>query len=213
MKPLAVPGLQTWIRTRAVPGLVAGAFAATAVSAADTQADMHGVLNPSEYTLQDILMKVETHQLTDIECIYGYEAAKHGRYPPARVILNYCAGDKELPQAMTLLSWMDENGYGLDTGPDLVSAAAWDQRAAEMGDSNAQFNYGVKLMIGRGVDVDADAGRRFVDMAAANGDHGAILLVAANYDTSAVVGLTEERLGGRYPHHHHGAAAAEKVLN
>ncbi|MCH9806926.1 MAG: sel1 repeat family protein [Alphaproteobacteria bacterium] len=163
-------------------------------NAGEMLADNDGVLNPSEYTLERILHKVERNELTDLECIYGYETAKHGMHDPARIIVRHCAEVKKLPQSMTFMAWMDENGYGLDGGPDLVSAAKWDRRAAERGDSNAQYNYGLKLLRGRGVARDLDEGRRFIDLAAANGDTSAQELAADNYDLSNVVGIGEDRL-------------------
>lgn len=170
------------------------AVAGTPANASEMMADDDGVLNPSEYTLEQILHKVERGELTDIECIYGYEAAKHGKHVPARRIIRYCAVVRQLTQSMTLLAWMDENGYALEGGPDLVSAAAWDRRAAERGDSNAQYNYGLKLLRGRGVARDVTEGRRYIDQAAANGDRSAQELVADNYDLSNVVGIAEDRL-------------------
>lgn len=190
--------------------MVACAAMATTAGAGEMVADQHGVLNPSEYTLEQILLKVEYNDLSEIECIYGYEVAKHGMHEPARVIIRHCAEDKQLTQAMTFMAWMDANGYALAGGPDLASAARWDRRAADLGDSNAQFNYGVTLLIGRGVDQDAAEGRRYIDLAAANGDESAKALAAARYDVSTVVGLYQDRLSKlRRRHHGETAAAAE----
>lgn len=94
-----------------------------------------------------------------------------------------------------MLSWMDENGYALD-GPDFASAAEWDRRAAELGDSNAQFNYGVKLLRGHGVPQDLVQGRAYIDRAAANGDEAAGQLAANDYDLSSVAGLGHHRAHG-----------------
>lgn len=143
-----------------------------------------GDLNPSEYTKENIFRKIESNSLSKIECIYGYETAKHGMHKSARVILEYCAETKNMTQAMTLLSWMDENGYGLSDGPNLVSAANWDRRAAELGDSNAQFNYGLKLLAGCGVDKDIEKGKEYIDLAAGNGYELAQLYVKSGYGTS-----------------------------
>lgn len=153
--------------------------------------------NPSEYTYEGILQKVAQRQISDIECIYGYEFAKHGRHAEARVILTYCAGERRLTQAMTMLSWMDENGYALDR-PDFASAAEWDRRAAELGDSNAQFNYGLNLLRGQGVRQNLPEGRAYIDRAAASGHKAAQQLAADGYHLSGVAGISENRgRGGR----------------
>lgn len=186
----------TSIRARFRTALAAVVLAATATTAAASDMVVYedGVLNPEEYTLGQMLLKVKRNQMTDIECIYGYESAKHGRHDPARTIISYCAEVRKLPQAMTLLAWMDENGYGLDTGPNLASAAEWDRKAAERGDSNAQYNYGLKLLRGRGVERDVAKGRHNIKLAAAAGDSSAQELVDNNYDLSTVVGIGMERM-------------------
>ncbi|MEO1204820.1 MAG: tetratricopeptide repeat protein [Pseudomonadota bacterium] len=173
------------------------AAAATSATASEMVANDHGVLNPREYTLEQIMLKVKRGDLTDIECIYGYETAKHGKHVPARVIIRFCAEVRQLTQAMTLMAWMDENGYGLDSGPDLASAAEWDRLAAERGDSNAQHNYGLKLLRGRGVPQNLAEGRRYIDLAAANGDRSARQIVADNYNLANVVGIGMDRMHKR----------------
>ncbi|MEL7049604.1 MAG: sel1 repeat family protein [Pseudomonadota bacterium] len=184
------------IRTRFRAAIVTFLLIASATTsiAGETIAYKDGVLNPQEYTLEQIMLKVKRGELTDIECIYGYETAKHGKHAPARIIIRYCAEMRKLPQAMTLMAWMDENGYGLDGGPDLASAAEWDRLAAESGDSNAQYNYGLKLLRGRGVARDVAKGRRQIDLAAANGDTAARSLIADNYNLTNVVGIGKERM-------------------
>ncbi|MEQ8825366.1 MAG: tetratricopeptide repeat protein [Filomicrobium sp.] len=187
-----------------VAGLLAGGI--TTSHAGEMVAYEGGVLNPAEYTLERILLKVERNQLSDIECIYGYETAKHGKHAPARVIIRHCAEVHKLPQSMTFMAWMDENGYGLEGGPDLASAAEWDRKAAERGDSNAQYNYGLKLLRGRGVAKDLAKGRYYIDLAAANGDSSAQDLAADNYSLSNVVGTGLDRL-----HKTHKTSTAAKV--
>ena len=188
MKQIKATGMM--LNGRCVSYVAAAMFVLVATAAgAEDSAD--GTLNPSEYTYEGILRKVSERRLSDIECIYGYEFAKHGRHPEARLILNYCAGERRLTQAMTLLSWMDENGYALDC-PDLASAAEWDRRAAELGDSNAQYNYGLRLLRGYGVRQDISAGRGYIDRAAASGDEAAQRLVADHYEVSGVVLSNEQ---------------------
>ncbi len=182
------------ISLRAALAAVMITVSGAAANAGDMIADQGGVLNPAEYTLEHILLKVERGELTDIECMYGYETAKHGIFGPARVIIRYCAENRKLPQSMTFMAWMDENGYGLETGPDLASAVEWDRRAAELGDSNAQYNYGLKLLRGRGVAKNVAEGRRYINIAAANGDSAAQKLVADNYDLNSAVGVGKDRL-------------------
>lgn len=165
---------------------------AAASGAASAEDSGDGVLNPNEYTYEGVLQKVVHRQISELECIYGYEFAKHGRHADARVILNYCAEERRLTQAMTMLSWMDENGYAIDR-PNFVSAAVWDRRAADLGDANAQLNYGLKLLRGVGVRQDLAKGQVYIDRAAANGDEVAKQLAAQNYDYSDIAGIAHDR--------------------
>ena len=181
------------VRFRTALSALLLAVTSSAAQANDMVVYKGGVLNPAEYTLDLIMLKVKRGEISDIECIYGYEAAKHGKHAPARVIMRYCAEVRKLPQSMTLLAWMDENGYALEGGPNLESAAKWDRRAAELGDSNAQFNYGLKLLRGHGVPRNFAKGRRYIDMAAANGDRAAAQLAADKYDLKNVVGIDADR--------------------
>ena len=179
-------------RQIALAAAILSASSIAAANAGETVVFDAGVLNAGEYTYDSLQLKLAQHQLSDLECVYGYEFAKHGHHQEARKILNYCAGERHLTQSMTLLSWMDENGYGLD-GPDLASAATWDRRAADLGDSNAQFNYGLKLLEGRGVAKNIAEGRRYIDQAAAKGDRAAQQLAAKSYDLSSVTRISEDR--------------------
>lgn len=171
--------------------LAAALFLGTSLVASAEDA-VNGDLNPSEYTYEGVLEKIKHRQISDIECIYGYEFAKHGRHAEARLILNYCAGERGLTQAMTMLSWMDENGYAIDR-PDYEAAARWDRRAADLGDPNAQLNYGLSLLRGHGVELNNEEGREYIRRAAANGDKVAKQLVANGYNLAGVAGLNRNQ--------------------
>jgi TPR repeat protein len=63
-----------------------------------------------------------------------------------------------------------EGGFPLD--PHL--ARLWYSRAAERGHADAQFNYGLMLILGEGGPVDQDNGLEWIRRAAAQDDHAAL---------------------------------------
>lgn len=142
-----------------------------------------GTLNPEELSMGRVLDNIARGQTDMTTCAAGYLITKSGRHELARQLFTQCASDG-YTGAMTWMSQLDDNGLGAPEDPD--AAAAWDRRAAEAGDPVGQFNYGLDLMRGRGVAQDAEAGRRMVDAAAAQGLPVARRLQAAGYDLDEV---------------------------
>ena len=143
----------------------------------------HGTLNPEEMSLNTVMQKALRGEVDMVTCAQGYFITKSGRHAMARQLFERCA-EAGYTGAMTWMAQLDDNGLGAPENPE--AAAAWDRRAAEAGDPVGQFNYGLDLMRGRGVDQDMALGRRYVDRAAAAGLKVAKRLQDAGYDLDEV---------------------------
>ncbi|MCX7646216.1 MAG: sel1 repeat family protein [Rhodobacteraceae bacterium] len=154
-------------------------LACLAAAPALAETSEFGTTNPEEMTMNRLLENVENGRVDMTTCAAGYLMTKSGRHAIARETFEACAA-AGYTQAMTWMSYMDQNGLGADFDPD--RAAAWDRRAAEAGDPVGKYNYGVSLMRGFGVAQDEAAGRRLIDEAAAAGLPIARRVRAAGYD-------------------------------
>ena len=146
-------------------------------------ADEYGTTNPEELTMNKVLDDIAAGRTSMTNCAAGYLMTKSGRHGAARQTFQTCA-NQGYAGAMTWMGYLDTNGFGGAYDPD--AAAAWDRRAAEAGDSVGQFNYGLSLLRGYGVQQDTTAGRALIDAAAATGLPIAERLKAADYDPDAV---------------------------
>lgn len=160
------------------------------LDAGSEQADSFGTLNPDELTLNKALKNAMRGDVDMMTCAHGYLMTKMGNHGDARTIFENCAA-AGYTGTMTWMSYMDDNGFGLPQ-EDAKSATAWDRKAAEMGDPIGQLNYGLDLLRGRGVDVDEEAGRQWVDRAADAGERSAIELRDAGYDYTIVTPDADE---------------------
>jgi TPR repeat protein len=142
-----------------------------------------GTLNPEEMTLGRVMDNVANGQTDLATCAAGYYITKSGRHEMARTVFERCAA-AGYTGAMTWMSQLDDNGLGAPENPD--AAAEWDRRAAAAGDPVGSFNLGLDLMRGRGVPRDEEAGRRQIDLAAAQGLAVALRLQGAGYDLDEV---------------------------
>lgn len=148
-----------------------------------------GTLNPDEMSLSKSLKRAQNGDVNMMICAQGYVMTKKGSHSAARTVFEECAS-QGWTAAMTWMSYMDDNGFGENYDPE--AAAAWDKRAADAGDPVGEFNYGLSLLRGHGVDQDLEAGKRYVDQAAKNGLKIAQELQAAEYDPSAVTPDADE---------------------
>lgn len=164
--------------------LATGSLAIGTLAAhAESQVADDGFHNPENGSIAFFLRKLEAGQADPMGAIYGYAAAKSGDYTTARKIFQYYA-KRGNTQAMTWMSWLDDNGFG---GPeDPKAAAAWDRKAMEAGCHVGTFNYGLDILRGRGVPYDKALGRQMIDRAAAMGDKTAQTLIDADYDLDVV---------------------------
>ena len=155
---------------------------------AETDVD-GGTLNPDEMSLQKSVKRAQNGDVNMMICAQGYVMTKKGSHDDARSVFEECAR-QGWTAAMTWMSYMDDNGFGEDYDPD--AAAVWDKRAADAGDPIGEFNYGLSLLRGHGVDQDLVAGKQYIDQAAQNGLKVARELQAADYDPSAVTPDADE---------------------
>ena len=150
---------------------------------ADEDFDTGGDLNPPEMGISRVLQNAERGEVDMMTCASGYHLTKKGDHGDARKVFEACAA-KGYTEAMTWMSQLDNNGLGGPYDPD--ASAAWDQRAAELGDRVGKFNHGLNLMRGHGIAKDEALGRQFVDEAADEGLQVANRLQAAGYDLDEV---------------------------
>ncbi|MGB3244539.1 MAG: tetratricopeptide repeat protein [Sulfitobacter sp.] len=152
--------------------------------------DEYGVTNPEELSMEGMMDRMRHGQAHPMDYAIGYGAAKAGRHEDAREIFQSAIEHTNSAQAMTWMSWLEDNGLGGMENPS--AAAEWDRKAAELGSEVAAFNYGLDLMRGRGVPRDDIAGRKMIDRAAAMGDATARHLVENDYDLDSVTPDADE---------------------
>lgn len=147
------------------------------------EVDPGGVLNPDEMSLNSALQKAINGDVGMVVCSQGYLMTKKGNHKDARQIFENCA-KKGYTGTMTWMSYMEHNGFGAKE--DAQAAAAWDKKAADLGDPIGQFNYGLDLLRGHGVEKDIELGRRYIDQAARSGMSDAKALQESDYDFHVV---------------------------
>src|SRR5262249_1392680 len=94
----------------------------------------------------------------------AYEAYEQGHYLTA-LELAVKGAERGEPQAHTLVGRIYAEGLGV--APNGSLAAQWYARAAELGDTEGMFAYGMMLVQGRGVDKDRVQGASYLEKAAA----------------------------------------------
>ncbi len=144
-----------------------------------------GILNPSEMAISD----AHDRPASIAVCMSGYYLTKGGNHSPALDLHEKCA-DAGYTRSMLWLSYVYQNGYGVEISPE--KSAKWDLRAAEAGNEVGMFNYGLDLLRGYGVEQNADEGKKWVDKASQSGHKHATELKAANYNLSVVTPDTDE---------------------
>ncbi len=163
-------------------------FLGTAASA-QTVEDEFGTLNPQDTGFGRVMSNIE-NGITDMTtCATGYYITKSGRHEMARKLFESCA-NAGYTGAMAWMGQLDNNGLGGEYDPD--AAAAWDKRAADLGDPVGKFNYGLNLLRGHGVVQDPELGRAYVDEAASDGLKIAKRLQESGYDPNEVTPDADE---------------------
>ena len=165
------------------------AFCLFAAPALAESPDDFGTLNPDEMTWQGFRDRATEGETGMVLCSMGYMMTKSGDHATARLLFQNCA-EAGYTGAMTWMSQLDNNGLGGEYDPD--ASAAWDRRAADLGDPVGQFNHGLNLLRGHGVARDEEAGRALVDAAAEAGLQIAQRLQGAGYDPDEVTPDADE---------------------
>ncbi len=163
-------------------------FLSTAASA-QTVEDEYGTLNPQDTGFGRVMSNIDNGVTDMTTCATGYYITKSGRHEMARKLFESCA-NAGYTGAMTWMGQLDNNGLGGDYDPD--AAAAWDKRAADLGDPVGKFNYGLNLLRGHGVAQDPELGRAYVDEAARDGLKIAKRLQDSGYDPNEVTPDADE---------------------
>ncbi len=163
-------------------------FLGTSVTA-QTVEDEFGTLNPQDTGFGRVMSNIENGVTDMTTCATGYYITKSGRHEMARTLFKSCA-EAGYTGAMTWMSQLDNNGLGAEYDPD--AAAAWDKRAADLGDPVGKFNYGLNLLRGHGVAQDERLGRDYVDSAAQDGLKIAKRLQESGYDPNEVTPDADE---------------------
>jgi hypothetical protein len=163
-------------------------FLGTAASA-QTVEDEYGTLNPQDTGFGRVMSNIDNGVTDMTTCATGYYITKSGRHEMARKLFESCA-NAGYTGAMTWMGQLDNNGLGGDYDPD--AAAAWDKRAADLGDPVGKFNYGLNLLRGHGVAQDPELGRAYVDEAASDGLKIAKRLQESGYDPNEVTPDADE---------------------
>ncbi|MBO9434871.1 sel1 repeat family protein [Ruegeria sp. R13_0] len=163
-------------------------FLGTAASA-QTVEDEYGTLNPQDTGFGRVMSNIDNGVTDMTTCATGYYITKSGRHEMARKLFENCA-NAGYTGAMTWMGQLDNNGLGGDYDPD--AAAAWDKRAADLGDPVGKFNYGLNLLRGHGVAQDPELGRAYVDEAASDGLKIAKRLQESGYDPNEVTPDADE---------------------
>ncbi len=163
-------------------------FLGTAASA-QTVEDEFGTLNPQDTGFGRVMSNIDNGVTDMTTCATGYYITKSGRHEMARKLFESCA-NAGYTGAMTWMGQLDNNGLGGDYDPD--AAAAWDKRAADLGDPVGKFNYGLNLLRGHGVAQDPELGRAYVDEAASDGLKIAKRLQESGYDPNEVTPDADE---------------------
>ncbi|QFT33019.1 Sel1 repeat protein [Labrenzia sp. THAF82] len=158
-------------------------------SALAEQVDSGGTLNPDEMSLSKSLSRALEGDVDMVVCAQGYMLTKKGDHDAARKLFRTCA-EQGWTGTMTWMAYMEQNGLGKAENPE--TAAEWDRRAAEAGDPIGQFNYGLDLLRGYGVEQDIDLGKSFIDRSAEQGFETAEELQQGGYDWKLVTPDADE---------------------
>ncbi|WP_298850096.1 sel1 repeat family protein [uncultured Ruegeria sp.] len=156
---------------------------------AQTVEDEYGTLNPQDTGWGKVMSNIENGVTDMTTCATGYYMTKSGHHDMARTLFRTCA-EAGYSGAMTWIGQLDNNGLGGPYDPD--AAAAWDKRAADLGDPVGKFNYGLNLLRGHGVAKDQRLGRAYVDEAAQDGLKIAKRLQESGYDPNEVTPDADE---------------------
>jgi len=152
--------------------------------------DDEGITNPEELTLRHFVKFHDFKKDDPMHCMLGYFATKKGWHEGAAKIFKDCS-EQGNEASMIWLAQLYANGLGVPR--DLKRAAQLEKRAALRGYSIGQYNYGLALLRGHGVDYDLDGAKMWLDKAASQGDASADVLIRSGYDVDVAIPDADEK--------------------
>lgn len=148
---------------------------------AHEESDATGTLNPVDFSYRFYLDAMDHFpDRIGIICGNAYELDKAGERQQSAMFFEECAkrGD---PPSMIYLAGLYEGGAG--TAPNMARSVYWLKRAAETGYAAGEYDYGIALITGHGLEKDIAAGEAWLQKAAAQGDKDAIAYFKAKSGT------------------------------
>ena len=103
--------------------------------------DEYDTTNPLETGFGRVMEDIANGKTDMMTCATGYYIAKSARYPMARKLFEACA-DAGYTQAITWMSYLDDNGFGGEYDPD--ASSAWDRRARKLKRKCKAFVYSLR---------------------------------------------------------------------
>lgn len=139
-----------------------------------------GIVNPTDFSWRAFLdqMRQFPDRLGAI-CGNAYLLDKGGNHDDADLFFRECAARGNVP-SMVYLAYLYEQAWP-GHPVQLEKSAYWLAKAAESDYPLAKFHWGVALLLGRGVPIDAQAGKSWIIIAAKQGNQAAQDVIDAGF--------------------------------
>ena len=151
--------------------------------------DDEGITNPEELTLQHMAKYHDFTKGDPILCTLGWLAVKFAYYDEGARIFKQCA-ERGNEASMIWMSQLHDNGWGVIK--DTKLAVDWERKAAELGYSIGEYNYGLSILRGRTDITDMQVGKHWIQRAAGQGDDSAQSLIESDYDLDIAIPDADE---------------------
>ena len=168
--------------------LLTGA-AALAQDNREQQVDDEGITNPEELTIQHFAKYHDFKRGDPIMCTVGWLAIKLAYYDEGAKIFKQCA-EMGNEASMIWMSQLYDNGLGVIK--DTKVAVEWERKAAELGYSIGEYNYGLSILRGRTEIQDMAVGKNWIKRAAGQGDDSARTLIESDFDLDIAIPDADE---------------------
>jgi len=162
---------------------------ALAQDAREEVVDEEGITNPEEMTIQHMAKYHDFGKGEQILCTLGWLAVKFAYYDEGARIFKQCAG-RGNEASMIWMSQLYDNGLGVVKDPKM--AVEWERKAAELGYSIGQYDYGLSILRGRTDVQDMAVGKTLIRRAADQGDDSARTLIESNFDLDVAIPDADE---------------------
>jgi hypothetical protein len=167
--------------------LIAGP--ALAQDAREQVVDEEGITNPEELTIQHFAKYHDFKRGDPIMCTVGWLAIKLAYYDEGAKIFKQCA-EMGNEASMIWMAQLYDNGLGVVKDPKI--AVEWERKAAELGYSIGEYNYGLSILRGRTEIQDMAVGKKWVKRAADQGDNSARTLIESDFDLDIAIPDADE---------------------